>query len=81
MLLTSQLYNVKKIPELFSGKRIEALSEGGGYLYPSYPKKTSTFSLVPKNQNLDFLCSLFPQIAFEPLVSSVLGFGSTVPLK
>ena len=55
-----------------------------GYLFPcSSEKKKSTFSLVPKNQNLDVLCSLFmfPQIAFDPLFSSVLGFGSFVPLK
>ena len=44
-------------------------------------KKKSIFSLVPQNQNLDFLGSLFPQIAFDPLFSSVLGFGSSVPLK
>ena len=44
----------------FSGRRIEAVSEGGGYLFPCSPEKKSTFSLVPKNQNLDFFIFLVP---------------------
>ena len=44
---------------------------GGGYLFPCSPEK-SAFSLVPQNQNPDFLCFLFPKIAFVPLFPSVL---------
>ena len=35
-------------------------------------KKKMVFSLIPKNQNFDFLCSLFPIIVFVPLFPSVL---------
>ena len=38
-----------------------------GVPVPLFPCKKSALSLVPKNQNLDFLCSLFPKIAFVPL--------------
>ena len=57
----------------------EALT--GGYLIPCSPEKKSAFSLVPPNQNLEFLCSLFPKIAFVPLFLSILDFRSLVPLK
>ena len=37
--------------------------------------------MFPKRKNLDFLCSLFPKIAFVPLFLSCLNFYSLVPLK
>ena len=53
----------------------------GGDTCSLVPMKKSAFSLVPQNQNLDFLCSLLPKIAFVPLFSSVVDFYSVVPLK
>ena len=35
-------------------------------------------SLVPQNQNLNFLCSLFPKITFVPLFPSFLDLNSPV---
>ena len=55
--------------------------EGAGYLFPCCPEKKSAFSFVPQNQNLAFLCFLFPKIAFVPLFPSVLDFCFLVPLK
>ena len=59
---------------------IEDLPWGVGVPVPLFPWKKSSFSLVPKNQNLDFLCFLFPQIAFVPCSFS-FRFFSLVPLK
>ena len=54
----------------------EALPGGAGYLFPCSPEKIG-ISLVPQNQNLDFIRSLFHKIAFVPLFpSAVLDFCS-----
>ena len=38
-----------------------------------FPPEINCFvTLFPKNQNLDFLCSLFPKIAFVPQLPSCL---------
>ena len=60
---------------------IEALPGGGGGTCFLFSLKKSAFDLVSQNQNLDFLCSLFPKIAFVPLFPSVLDFCSLIPLK
>ena len=39
----------------------------------------SLCSPVPQNQNLDFLCWLFPKIAFSPLFPSFLDFVPLLP--
>ena len=52
-------------------KKKEALPGSWGYQFP--------FSPVPQKQNIDFLCSLFPKIAFVPHVPSF--FWTFVPLK
>ena len=56
---------------------VEAVPAGWGRTCSLDPMKKSAFSLIPQNQNLDFLCSLFPQIAFVPLFPLVF----FVPLK
>ena len=62
-------------PSLDSPEAVEgrpSRGRGGWVPVPLFPWKKSAFSLVPPNQNLDFVCSLFP---------SVLDFCSLVPLK
>ena len=49
---------------------------GGGVPVPLFPWNKWPLSPVPQNQNLDFLCSLFPKIAFVPLFPSFLDLCS-----
>ena len=42
-----------------------------GVPVPLFTWKKLAFSLVSQNENLDFLCSLFPKITFVPLFPSV----------
>ena len=63
------------LPIKLSRLAIEALP---GSTCSLVPLKISSISLVPQNKNLDFLCSLFPKIAFS-LFPSVLEFCSLVP--
>ena len=67
---------------------LRTLSQHYGLLRPSqrvsvplfpWKKNSINFSLVPQSQNLDFLFSLFPKIAFVPLFPSVLDIVSLFP--
>ena len=49
-----------------------------GYLFPCSLEKMALF---PQKQNLDFICSLFPNIACVPLFPLFLGLCYPVPLK
>ena len=53
-------------------------SQGGTCSLVPLKKKIRIFPCSPKS-NLDFLCSLFPKIAFVPQFPSVLDFRSLVP--
>ena len=48
---------------------------------PLFSWNISTFSLVPQNQNISFVCSLLPQITFVLLFPSFLDLYSPFPLK
>ena len=50
---------------------------GGGRVPVSlFPWNISAFSLVPQNQNHNFLCSMLPKITFVPLFTSFLDLCS-----
>ena len=57
------------------------MGAGGGINCSLVPlKKNWPFPSFPKIM-LDFLCSLFPKIAFVPLFPSVLDFCVLIPLE
>ena len=49
------------------------------YLFFPFPWNKLASYLVPQNQNLDFLCSMFPKTAFVPLCPSVLDLFPCIP--
>ena len=59
---------------------------GGGaggreYLFPCSSEINRHFSCSPNSKSFGFICSLFPKIAFVPLVPLRLDFCFLVPLK
>ena len=59
------------------GSKASSSVWGGGVPLPLFPWNSSAFSLVPQNQNLNFLCSLLPKLH---LFSCSLHFQTCVPL-